>query len=116
MMSRLSQRIPAAIRYLWLLADGEWHTAADIATAARVVFQTSQTFLATCRYLGVLEVEAAESRPRYRVKNWRRFDEAVAPFRPYLDGSYAEALRQARAEVRERLSLVPPSADAGGDR
>jgi hypothetical protein len=115
MTDYLSRRIPSTIRCLWLLADGGWHDAREVATPARVAYQTAQTVLAAGRYFGLLETDGDEEGPRYRVQNWPRFEEAVASFRPYLDGSYTEALREARAVVRARLFVVATDADGGGE-
>jgi hypothetical protein len=116
MTDYLSRRIPSTIRCLWFLADGGWHDAREVAAPARVAYQTAQTVLAAGRHFGLLETDSDEQLPRYRVQNWSRFEEAVAPFRPYLDGSYVEALREARAEVRARLFVVATRANGGGER
>jgi hypothetical protein len=108
------RRTPVSIRCLWTLADGDWHDPAEVAGSVGVTFQTAQTFLGTARWLGVLEVSNETiGQPKYRVRNWPLFEESVAPFRPYLDGSYRVALEAARTEARRKLFAVPTTEDGG---
>jgi len=109
----LSRRVPAAIRVLWLLGDGDWHAALEVAPQAGITYPTAQTILGAARHFGFLECQEAPDGPQYRVCNWPRVEEALQPFRPYLDGSYFEALRQAKEEVRERIFGVPGTTSSG---